>query len=265
MKPIAVLGCGPAGLLAAHALAITEMPFAIFSRIEKSKLGGAQFLHKPIPLLTEDDPEFEIDHITRGSIEDYRLKVYGPEFNLPQDPNNIMPQTGEKLAGWSLVKAYDKLWEAYKDKINADEITPAWPREHHEYFSMVLSTVPATRMCKHPGRHQFISKPIRIANQCVEFIPENTIVFDGTKDRSWYRCANVMGFQSTEWAEPVPKIFPFSDTVIAIKPLSTNCNCHTSHTEFRRLGRRGTWSKNEFTHHAFYQTLKIVRDHPWPA
>ncbi len=254
--PIAILGCGPSGLMAAWAAILSGVPPVIFSRYEKSQLGGAQFLHKPIPGITEDEPEFEIDHITRGTIQEYREKVYGSEFDLPQDPLNVMPQTGEKLPGWSLQRAYDKLWDMFYNAINNVDIKPEWVAEKQQEFPLILSTVPATRLCKEPDKHKFVSQRIRIAcNTCVEPTPENTIIFDGTPFRTWYRCANVNGFKSTEWSDnPLTRKVPIS-TINALKPLSTNCNCHEG-PGFIRLGRRGTWLKSEFTHHAFYKTLE---------
>jgi len=54
---IAVLGCGPAGLMSAHAAMVateSEADLAIFSTKRKSPLYGAQYLHQPIPFVSAD-------------------------------------------------------------------------------------------------------------------------------------------------------------------------------------------------------------------
>ncbi len=279
---IAILGCGPAGLLAALACAHSGKAFVIISNPEKSILGGAQFLHKPIPEVTDGLIGYPVNHITRGSIDQYRKKVYGPEADdRLQDPNNIMPQTGEALQAWPLQEAYDGLWEFMERYINVISLDGDWVRRNRGDFSLLLSTVPATRLCLQKERHQFRSQKIFIANQAIESVPDNTVLFDGTEDRTWYRCASVFGHESTEWSEATfkdqksPRL-PVT-TFSALKPLETNCTCHLAPTPSRRqhpsiawtpmrtgpfvrLGRRGTWSKNEFTHHAYYKTIDLLKE-----
>lgn len=285
-RTIAVLGCGPSGLLAALACYHKGRPVAIFSRKEKSQLGGAQFLHKPIPEVA-DGPGHEINHVVRGTIEQYRKKVYGPEADDSlQDPNNVMPQTGETLTGWPLQATYDTLWSAFGEMANEESIDGEWVRERRRDFAAIISTIPATRLCLNrgprPDQHFFSRQTIHIANEAIEPVPaDNTIIFDCTPDRTWYRCASVFGHESTEWSDvsvphtndgrprlPVP-------TFSALKPLQTNCNCHAGHRippnpliwtpaihvpPLLQVGRRGAWDKNSFTHHAYYKTLDLIGD-----
>ena len=51
---VAILGCGPTGLVAAHACAMKHIPFVIFSKKRKSFLFGSQYLHEPIPGVIEE-------------------------------------------------------------------------------------------------------------------------------------------------------------------------------------------------------------------
>lgn len=247
-------------------------------------MGGAQFLHKPIPDITDHSAGLAINHITRGNINQYRKKVYGPEADdRLQDPNNLMPQTGETIRAWPLQEGYDLLWDAMSGYISPISLDGDWVRQNRNDFSLLLSTVPATRLCLQKERHQFRSQKIFIANQAIEHVPDNTVLFDGTENRTWYRCASVFGHESTEWSEATfkdqktPRL-PLT-TFSALKPLETNCTCHLTpspysysrpgyHTTwkpskpapFLRLGRRGTWSKNEFTHHAYYKTIDLLKE-----
>lgn len=268
MKPVAVLGVGPAGLMAAHAVALSGRPVSLFGKpgpdgkILRSRLGGAQFLHDPLPLINDDDPDVEIMYRVSGNAEIYKHKVYGStrvpfvSFSGVHD--------GKVQPAWNLQATYDRLWEQLSaDSANVASIDPAWL--HHvleeNWFSHILSTIPLPAICETQQSivekplyqtHLFVAHEVRIAAEAMA-VYENTVTYDGTMDHSWYRTSNLFGVGGTEYGASTPA--PPVETFPVRKPIATNCNCFS---EVVKLGRYGTWTKGVLTHHAFFEAAKVV-------
>jgi hypothetical protein len=252
MKPIAILGCGPAGLLAAHACALRELDFRIYSKAGKSPLGGAQYLHSSIPAITDAIPEAKITYRVAGDSETYRKKVYGEEQSQAV-PFVSMEKIEDGLTeqAWSLTGAYDRLWELYARGVYSAEVSPGSIEEMSRDHSLIVSSIPLDSICQArrgliPEYHHFISQAIAIARDYVT-LPENTIAYDGTTERSWYRSSNLFGVSGTEWSM-AGELPPISGLIKDRKPLHTSCNCFP---DVLRVGRRGTWKKGVLTHNAF--------------
>lgn len=256
-KPIAVLGCGPAGLLAAHACALAKKPFVIFSRPTKSALGGAQFLHQSIPEVAEEEP-YDITIVAQGDAETYRQKVYGSSTHVtfvsfPKEPTSTQP-------AWNLVRTYDRLWELYGGLVEPIEVNGAWLDEHERKFKKVLSTVPAPAIClSNVGMieqmHMFHSQRIWVLPDNINpSLIDGTILYDGTIDRSWYRQSRLFGVGGTEYPSHVRP--PVEPLIKANKPLLTNCSCFP---KIVRLGRHGQWKKGILTHDAFNGAKEILQ------
>jgi hypothetical protein len=259
VKTIAVLGCGPAGLLAAHACRLNEQPFAIFSNPVKSNLGGAQFLHKSILQLTKRTPDTMITIEAHGDAEEYRRKVYGADPTVP-----FVSFPSERITrqpAWNLVRTYDMLWEMYKDGINEAEISPQWVRTHKDEFSFVFNTVPMPHLCAARAGlvnevHHFSVQNIVVHPDALINLDDNVIRYDGTKDHGWYRMSRLFGQGGTEWSDLCAKP-PISPLISARKPIHTSCNCFS---DVIRLGRHGTWKKGVLTHDAFFDTMKVLME-----
>lgn|SRR5678816_1379769 len=261
MKPIAVLGVGPAGLMAAHAVALSGRPVSLFGQpnadgsVKKSKLGGAQFLHDPIPIVCdEEDPDAVITYRVFGTVERYAQKVYGGLVKPERvSMNNVYD--GKQVNAWNLLSTYDKLWDYLSAKdANVVTIDQEWIAKAIEaqWFDMILSTIPAPAICVANYAHSFPSQSITIANEAMMGTPD-TIYYSGHEDHSWYRTSVLFGYEGTEWGQGVTP--PLPGTFKVAKPLQTNCNCHP---EVERLGRYGTWTKGVLTTHAFTGALKLV-------
>lgn len=257
MKPIAILGCGPAGLLAAHAAASARKKFVIFSRPEPSRLGGAQFLHKEIPGLTLEDP-IEITVMAEGTPEIYRDKVYGTNERVPFV--SFPKMAHHTLEAWNLIATYERLWSAYASHIVETEVNAMWLHENEGKFKKVLSTVPASAICKtNSGMiqevHMFQGQRIWIYTEALNAnMPDNTIWYDGTRDRSWYRQSRLFGVGGTEY--PIQVSPPVKPLVHGRKPIWNNCNCFP---KVVRLGRFGQWKKGVLTHDAFFGAAEALR------
>ncbi len=73
----------------------------------KSALYGCQYLHAEIPGLSLRSAT--VDYELRGTTEDYRRKVYGPESDVRVSPEDL---EGTHKA-WDIRSAYSQLWTMY--------------------------------------------------------------------------------------------------------------------------------------------------------
>ena len=251
-KHVAILGCGPAGLMVAHAANISGWDFRIYSRKAKSKLHGAQYLHKPIPKIDTDGPHL-VEYQLRGTPEEYRHKVYGESWDGTVSPEDLT----EQHYAWDLRRAYDWLWKEFEPWIAEHELNNS-----NTYYTwnadLVISTVPR-KLWAQPG-DIFESKKIWalgdvdpgwLAKQA-----DFTIVCDGTTLCTWYRSAKIFNRSTLEWPyfERWEKP-PWIGAVIVEKPL----RCETNGApDFVHLGRYGAWEKGILTSDAFYQAMKVL-------
>jgi len=265
LKAVAILGCGPAGLLAAHAAALAGQPVAILSYGKKSRLGGAQFLHEPIPELTDTEPDVEITYRRSGSALWYEEKAYGdgarPSFVSFDGVTDGMTQLG-----WNLRGLYDRLWDQYAaNSITETELSPRKLQEiiDDKLFSLVVSSIPLTHLCKKPqmttpGGHRFTQQAIMIhPGVCHGGNAENTIWYDGNSDVSWYRSSNLFGVASTEWGVGMAARLPYNiESFVRVqKPVSHQCDCWEDSDKLIKVGRFGRWQKGVLTHDAFRTTI----------
>lgn len=253
---VAILGAGPAGLFAAHAVAERWRPH-IFSYGGKSRLYGAQYLHAPIPGLTKEGPE-RINYFLRGTVAEYRIRVYGPHRKVTVSPE-VMAGHGD---GWDIRSTYDVAWDMYSKYVAHCVVTPEWLKEAIQEFDLVISTVPARAICDNIY-HRFISQRVWAIGDApdlgVECPPvdtgSNTVICNGMKAPAWYRAAEIFGYRTVEWPlSTQTKHVPQKATLIR-KPIATDCDCWGN--KVLRLGRFGAWNKNALSHTAFYS----VKEH----
>lgn len=264
MKRVAILGAGPAGLMAAHAAAVHGDAVSLFTQGNsegptKSRIGGAQYLHQPLPgICNEDQPSGTLQYFMAGTPEGYRQKVYGDADVAFVSAERI--PSGE-VPAWSLQETYETLWGLYcsGSSVNVAPMNPETLIELFEkdHFDLVVSTIPKPALClAHAGMihttHTFVSQSVRIANKCAvptsEHTP-NTILYDGTKNTSWYRTSYIFGHGSTEWGAGAPAWLPYENLVTVKKPLHSTCNCFDGKVLF--TGRYGAWRKGVLAHEAF--------------
>jgi hypothetical protein len=177
---------------------------------------------------------------------------------------------GELVRAWSLVDTYKDMWDYMVSDADVN-IQTVDARGLHDMaeggrFSFIVSSVPRHAVClAHAGLiqtpHTFVHQDVRIMNRSVLGDSyDNTIIYDGTPQRSWYRTSRINGVGSTEWGESAPKDLMQTDPVFTVsKPLRHDCDCHHNH-KVVFVGRFGTWTKGELVHHAFEKTLKAVKD-----
>lgn len=256
---VMILGCGPAGLVAAQAaLDSGADPYIISKTDNPSMLYGCQYLHAPIPGY-EDIPSTTVSYALIGTPEEYRAKVYGDKWHGKVSPEDFV---GEHSA-WDIRETYGRLWARligsgrvplYAREPVSDGWIPASFRPGPDY---IISTIPAPAMCRQRSIHAFNSHVI-FANGTTneEPIYDNAILCDGTEAHSWYRVSNVFGYRTIEWSRLPP---PGTIAANVIKPLSTDCDCYPS---VIRVGRYGTWDKSYLVHRVYPDVTEALRPSP---
>jgi hypothetical protein len=256
---VAILGCGPAGLLSAYAAEQLGHNVSIFSRRSPSQIFGAMYLHAPIPGISSEIPELEIQVSKLGTREGYALNVYG---------DAAAPVSWDKFAegptpGWDLANVYDSLWKEYESRIYDVSLTSSSIRGIAKEYDITFSTVPIQNICDN-WQHSFPSAKIWVIHGPVK--GKNMMVYNGlppTGVPSWYRYSLIRDYQSWEFSSRHPSNYLEAQRVAeglqvseGFKPLYTDCDCHP---EIVRLGRFGKWNKNVFTHHAYREVTDALQ------
>ena len=271
---VAVLGCGPAGLVAAHAARMAGAEIRIISdRPTPSPIYGAQYLHEPIPGINYSPP-VRVKYTLQGSADDYRDKVYGPQWVGPVSPEDL----DEEHDAWDLRETYKVLWDQYKDCLVSLTITPRHIQDIRDNHDLTVSTVPADSLCpgwnveridkdpgNWPGAHQFRERWIWAAGEAPEQgitipykCPVDTVVCNGESSPAWYRMSNIYGRTTVEWPGALPYV-PIKTAARVRKPLMTNCDCWLD-KKYMRAGRYGAWDKSQLVHDAFNAVYERVSE-----
>lgn len=271
---LAIIGSGPAGLLAAHAAVQTGHNPIIYSRKVKSQIFGAQFLHRHIPGITPLAPELEIAIMKVGTREGYAQNVYG-------DPTHPVSwdkfQEGD-IVGWDLKKAYDALWDLYQDRIFDVQLAPESMNYFFEKYNNVYTTVPATVWCHRRNDHEFARQDIVVrhghGDHLIPNVNDNSMMYyngfppDGsvgdTIGPSWYRFSQINLYQAweyrakgEEWIPVVGDALPGQVIQSGFKPQGTNCDCLPG--SFKKLGRFGRWQRDVLTHHVYEEAFNALQ------
>lgn len=253
-KTVGVLGCGPAGLLAAHGVGMAGQPLSVHSQPVKSVQGGAQFLHQAIPGLTDTEPHYRIKYELLGTSIGYREKVYGLEGGTNPDfvsMDNVHDQQMQDV--WDLGLVYEDLWEAFGFAVNEAEINGKWMAEHGNEFKLIISTIPKPALCIDP-RHKFEAQTIYIDPVVPTHLAPNTIVYNGEPSPSWYRASRIGEAGGTEYSERTPAP-PGVERFPVKKPIRTDCDCWPN---VLHVGRYGAWKKGILVHHAYEAAVEAA-------
>jgi hypothetical protein len=260
IDPIAVLGSGPAGLMSAMAASQAGFPVVIISNGMMSHLGGAQFLHAPIPgVHSANNPHTVVNYERRGDPEIYRQKAFG-DLKVEWAPWTDGGQPEARYA-WSLESTYNDLWDQFESAVsnpmNQVSVDLNWIREEADQFTAVFSSVPLRAICGKPDEHKFVTQLVRISPEPYEELANDTVLYDGTIEKSWYRTSRIFDTCYTEWG-PGAKTPPGIELFRDYKPMSTDCDCLKEFPGVLPVGRRGKWVANDFSHSAYYDTMTAI-------
>jgi hypothetical protein len=260
---IAVLGYGPAGLIAAKTLVDAgHTDVDIIGAGPKSLIGGAQYLHEPI-LNPHQDPEGEITFLKIGTGQGYAKKVYdqGDTETSWEHYEGVVP-------AWALLPAYDVLWNFFVDGLINDTLNGlslSMLMETGKY-DLVFSSIPLHSLCLSPSSHSFPRAKIVLA----PFSPvhmSNVVVYSGREEDSWYRTSSIFGESWTEFNAALASKAEYMDDrglgeqefvpiQHGFKPMPTNCDCHP---DVVRIGRFGLWDRKILLHHV-PQQVQVALD-----
>ena len=268
-KPIqvAILGCGPAGMFAAHAAQEGGAEFNIFSKARKSYMRGAQYLHRPIPGLSGDP--FEVTYTLRGDVDNYRSKVYGDMGDILVSPETLVGVS----PAWDIREAYDAAWDRYGDKVVDLDFDLIGDPEGFlngltNSYDLVISTIPAPVLCRRNTEHKFFSQKVWVTEGLkrpneVGFQDsrdnsqiDNLVVCSGDPQDWWYRQSRIHGWENTEFPyDSRPKETSDLKVHELTKPLRHTCTCHP---DIVRMGRYGQWRKGVLSHEAYEDTVREI-------
>lgn len=261
MKRMAVLGCGPAGLLAAYAAHLCHVDCDILSIPDKSVLSGAQYLHMEIPRLT-GGPQGEFQILTKkmGTPNGYAKKVYGSadapcSFDLIDEGYH---------PAWSLRDAYETMWNMFRADIEPLRVDAHMVRFLRRRYDLVICTIPRMLLCEH--NHHFRSQRVYFEDGTkVNGLEGDYVVYNGLIRDKWYRCSSINGVEHTEYSEAITEgKWALARWRAGDKPLTTNCDCHPEASNgdlgpMLRVGRYGQWKKGVLTHHAFQEAMHALQ------
>lgn len=251
---VLVFGCGPAGLMAAHAFAMEGHDVIILSRKRKSEMYGAQYLHAPIPGMTPG-AGFKVDYTLTGTVEQYRDKVYGKNRKVEVSPASLVGVHD----GWDIRGTYHELWMTYGEYVqNYDVDEPnAFSKALADYApDHVVSTIPRPVVCA-DERHSFQAQMAWAIGDapergvfCPVKAPKNSVRCNGEASPGWYRSATILGYSTAEWPWENGRKPPLQGVSEVTKPLWHDCTCFP---DVQYLGRYGVWNKGVLSHEAFFQ------------
>lgn len=250
---VAILGAGPVGLMAAHAVYRNGHEPAIFSKFndQPSAVNPDMFLQQPLPGLGhETEPDDWIDYVRVGDAADYNKKVYGNLLG-PFSWDSI--PWGKDKPLWWLDSAYSTLWDMYSLFITERTIDPLTAGDIAIEFPLTLSTLSARAVCMDLN-HSFSDRPIFLERRQVPESSGNWMAYNGA-EQLWCRRSLIRGWETLEYAqrpEPGQQQLEYSAILLGTKVIRTTCDCHPA---IRRVGRWAQYARGVLNHHAYSQTV----------
>lgn len=253
---VVILGCGPAGLIAAQgALDAGADDITIISRARKSDLFGAQYLHEPIPGIDCGEP-VQVSYSLQGDPMDYRLKVYGDLWDGTVSPEDLQ----ESHEAWDIRAAYDRLWDKFGNAVYDVNLSPGFIINLDQSAELIISSVPRPLTCI--MGHAFQSTMIYAAGDAPRLgikVPytcsRNSVICNGYREVSWYRLSNIFDHTTVEWPGSLKMPPPVATAGEVIKPLRTNCDCLPN---IVHVGRYGRWEKGVLSHQSYSDAFGAV-------
>lgn len=264
LPPVTVFGCGPSGLVAAEAAHRLGYRVTILSAERRpSQLYGCQYLHAPIPGVTTLDEYVTVRYSLLGPVEDYRRKVYGPEYDGSTSPDDIE----ETHHAWDLRRTYQRLWARWEREVASigqvdGNMAAGFMPDFLSGGGIVFNTMPRKALCRSP-KHIFDAQMVwamgDAPDQRIPVHPpeDNMVVCSGDPDVGWYRVSSVYGYGTVEWPWRDGRKPPFEGVAPVVKPLGTDCTCLP---DVHYVGRYGRWQKGVLVHHVWEDVTKALTD-----
>lgn len=254
---IAVLGCGPSGLMAAHAIARNGHIPKIYSKKIPTQVTKNMYLQRFLPGLDMMLGRDEIMYDRRGYKEGYASKVYGSrtaKCSWDDLSFGIKPM-------WSLGPVYAELWMLYEDHITDVKLEEEDVVEVCQRHPIVFSTLPAPSLCT--NGHKFEEVKISIAEfKTIHVDKRNRMVYSGRSQDKWHRFSLINGITAFEYTISEEELRARSPIALnikkGVKPVGNNCDCWP---ELTRVGRWAQWCRGILNHHPYEQVTGILASH----
>lgn len=237
MRQVAIIGTGPAGMLAAEAAQQAGAKVTLITDGKPSMITGAQYLHMAIPGLTAPEPDGFVRFKYIGTEEEYAQKLYG----RPDAPTSWGRYTG-LVPAWSLKTAYDTLRKNYEDRMMITQVEAGDIMDLVIAYDLVVNSAPRRIFCQH--NHVFASAPLWVSTDSVDPIEPNSVVYLGDP-APCCRMSNIWGQRSFEYSQP------WHGANKTYKPNGHACTCHGNYTNYLPVGRYGAWDRDQLTSDAF--------------
>lgn len=225
----------------------------IISSKKKSDIYGAQYLHQPIPGITDKDSARQIKTTRLGVEGRYAERVYGDAQTVTS-----WQKVRTHALCWDLRASYDAAWNKFASNIVDWVITPFDLEDFQKSFDLVITTIPQWALCT--GAHHFQSTSILVKKDLggIDVPPdsgENFIIYNGTEKGIWYRASSIFGFNSVE-ATPTPELAE-QGWEAGYKIIGNHCDCNPNVV---RAGRMGKWERGVLTHNAFDTAVEAISE-----
>lgn len=243
---VAVLGCGPAGLLCAHAVARAGHTPVVYSQRKKSEIPGSLHLRGAIPDITGLYPDAAVQIVRMGTEQGYAFKVYG-DANHETGWDNY----ASTYPSWNAFTAYDKLWQMYYKQIEDGLVDQAKLYDLLNSYDLVISTFPQPQLCH--ARCEFTSTPYWILPLPMPpgEMGRELIVYNGMLEDRWYRYSVLGDHCAIESAQPM---FGAQE---GRKVVDNNCDCWPG---IVRAGRWAEWRHGVLLHDAYHRAEKAMEE-----
>lgn len=248
----AIVGCGPSGMVIAHACHQMGLPFIIYAPKKPSFISGAQYLHSDIDVRAEGLVPKKVHYQWKGQEWQYEKKIYG---RLPNGLETSWSKFPEEVEAWPLVGVYHWLWDQYSYRITGNSVTVEWMTELAADGSVIVfNTAPLNRLFP---SGKFWKESVQIVNG-ICFAPPDTIVYNGEPSSPWYRTSNLWGHMSIEYPEAakVPSGISQYGLVRVEKPL------YATDIEIPGVilsGRYGRWEKGVLVDESYHQAIAEIK------
>lgn len=248
MTSIAILGSGPAGLMAALAADRNGHHVNIYSS-GKAVVNPDMFLMAALPGYGADVPHSRVIYIKWGLESVYAVKAYC-------DPD-IQTSWSSAVSCdiWWLDPIYQMLWERFRTRVIDRVVDPWFASALLRHHDLVINTLPADKMCMHPERHTFDYRSTWLVRREVGSHEGNHLIYNGEAETDWYRYSHLRGYATWEYGvQPVVRSKD-SPVLRGKKIVGSNCDCLP---RVQRVGRWARWERGVLNHHVYEQTLGIL-------
>jgi len=249
---VAIIGCGPSGMVIAHACDQMGVPFTIYAPKDKSHISGAQYLHSDIGVRQEGLYPRTVTYCKRGNEWTYEGKIY--PNGLPKGMKSSWDKFSDSVDAWPLIGIYDYLWERHHDQIVDSEVALEFIMALGE-TCLTFNTAPLNKLM--PKAH-FEYETVMICDG-VTFAPEDTIVYNGELHSPWYRSSNLWGHYSVEF--PVDAYYRAKMPLIQYEPRRIRKPLLTDAVipGVIASGRYGRWEKGVLVDESYHQAIAEIK------